>query len=54
MENTNSVVEKVPLISSYNKFDFKDTHLVIIVSKTMSQAFNEDAILLNRLLAIFT
>lgn len=49
MENTNSVVEKVPLISSYNKFDFKDTHLVIIVSKTMSQAFNEDAILLNRL-----
>lgn len=49
MENTNSVVDKIPLISSYNNFNFKNTHIVIIVSKTMSQAFNEDAILLNRL-----
>lgn len=46
----NNSSNKKILYDSYKKFEFKDNCLVIIITNNMCQCFNEDAVLMNRIL----
>ena len=50
LEQSQEKQEKKTLFSIYKELEYKDKYLVVITTGSMCQCFNEDAVLLNRIL----